>query len=83
MDSNGSSVESATPDGERVSGYRNGMDNVTKLTSKGQITVPHAIRMRLGLKPGDKIEITILNGGTVLMRRQAKGPRESRKRRQG
>ncbi len=57
------------------------MGNVAKLTSKGQVTIPHAIRDRLGLKAGDKIEISIQKGGTVLMRHQPDGPRESRERR--
>ncbi len=28
----------------------------TKITSKGQVTIPKIVRDRLGLKPGDEIE---------------------------
>ncbi|MSQ15442.1 MAG: AbrB/MazE/SpoVT family DNA-binding domain-containing protein [Dehalococcoidia bacterium] len=28
----------------------------TKITSKGQVTIPKMVRDRLGLKPGDEIE---------------------------
>jgi AbrB family looped-hinge helix DNA binding protein len=28
----------------------------TRLTSKGQVTVPKAVRERLGLRPGDEVE---------------------------
>ena len=38
------------------------------LTSKGQVTVPKAIRDRLAVKPGDRISFTPLPDGTVLMR---------------
>jgi antitoxin PrlF len=38
------------------------------LTSKGQTTVPKAIRESLGLKPGDRITFTPMPDGTVLMR---------------
>ena len=31
---------------------------VATMTSKGQLTVPKEIRDRLGLKPGDKVELT-------------------------
>jgi AbrB family looped-hinge helix DNA binding protein len=27
-----------------------------KVTSKGQITIPHYVRERLGLRPGDEVE---------------------------
>ena len=30
-----------------------------KMTSKGQITVPKAVRMKLGLKPGDRIRFLV------------------------
>lgn len=35
------------------------MQNVTSLTSKGQVTIPKAIRDELGLRPFDKIRFTI------------------------
>jgi AbrB family looped-hinge helix DNA binding protein len=38
------------------------------LTSKGQTTVPKAIRESLRLKPGDRITFTPMPDGTVLMR---------------
>jgi AbrB family looped-hinge helix DNA binding protein len=38
------------------------------LTSKGQTTVPKAIRESLHLKPGDRITFTPMPDGTVLMR---------------
>lgn len=38
------------------------MGKVTSLTSKGQVTIPKAIRDELGLKPYDKIAFTIENG---------------------
>ena len=38
------------------------------LTSKGQVTVPREIRVRLGLESGDKLVFTLLSDGTVVMR---------------
>ena len=37
----------------------------SKLTSKGQITVPKDIRDALGVQPGDRIAFTIKRDGTV------------------
>ena len=34
----------------------------TKMTRKGQITVPAEVRKKLGLHPGDRIEVTIHEG---------------------
>ena len=39
-----------------------------KLTSKCQVTVPKAVRDRLGLKPGDELEF-IEQGGVFTVRR--------------
>ena len=36
-----------------------------KMTSKGQITVPKDIRMKLGLKPGDRIRFLLEADGRV------------------
>lgn len=37
------------------------MHNITSLTSKGQVTIPKAIRDKLGLRPFDKIRFDIEN----------------------
>jgi antitoxin PrlF len=44
------------------------MSTESTLTSKGQTTVPKAIREMLRLKPGDRITFTPMPDGTVLMR---------------
>lgn len=38
------------------------MDYVSSLTSKGQVTIPAAIRKALGLKPRDKVAFRMVNG---------------------
>jgi AbrB family looped-hinge helix DNA binding protein len=43
------------------------MSTDSTLTSKGQTTVPKAIRERLRLKPGDRITFTPMPDGTVVM----------------
>ena len=35
----------------------------TRVTRKGQITLPAAIRKQLGLKEGDRIEVTLTKSG--------------------
>ncbi|MFL5335422.1 MAG: AbrB/MazE/SpoVT family DNA-binding domain-containing protein [Geminicoccaceae bacterium] len=41
------------------------------MTSKGQLTVPKEIRVRLGLKPGDKVEfLPEADEGRIIMRRK-------------
>lgn len=44
------------------------MTTTTTLTSKGQVTVPRAIRERMALKPGDKIQFSLLSDGTLIIR---------------
>ena len=44
------------------------MSTESTLTSKGQTTVPKAIRESLRLKPGDRITFTPMPDGTVLLR---------------
>ena len=39
-----------------------------RITSKGQVTIPKAIRDELGLKPNDRIEFTIEHGQVTLRR---------------
>ena len=38
-----------------------------KLTSKGQITVPKAVREALGVHPGDRIAFRLFDDGTVVI----------------
>ena len=50
----------------------------TKLSTKGQIVIAGAIRRRLGLQPGDALDVKVHAGCIVLTpgkRRPAKSPR--------
>ncbi|MBK7250020.1 MAG: type II toxin-antitoxin system PrlF family antitoxin [Gammaproteobacteria bacterium] len=44
------------------------MDTDATLTSKGQTTIPKAIRDSLRMKPGDRMTFTLMPDGVVLMR---------------
>ena len=39
----------------------------TAITSKGQATIPKAIREHLGLRPGDRIKFFVHPDGTVVL----------------
>ena len=41
---------------------------VVTLTSKGQTTIPKAIREQLGLKPGAKLNFSLMPDGTIRVR---------------
>jgi antitoxin PrlF len=43
------------------------MEKRTRITSKGQITVPHEIRRVMGVRPGDRL-VFESNGGEVRVR---------------
>ena len=45
------------------------MDRVTKVTVKGQTTIPKEVRNALGLKPGDFVVWEEGPGGTAILRR--------------
>ena len=38
---------------------------VATLTSKGQVTLPKAIREQLDLSPGDRLDFVLLDGGVL------------------
>ena len=40
---------------------------ISTITTKGQITIPAALRKRLGLQQGDEVAFVIENGKVVLM----------------
>ena len=46
-----------------------------RITSKGQVTIPQAIREKAGLMPGAEVEFTLDGGAVRIARaRPAKGP---------
>lgn len=46
------------------------------MTSKGQITIPKAVRDATGLQAGDKMRFTVLEDGTVLIRVKTRSIRD-------
>ena len=46
------------------------------LTSKGQTTIPKAIRDSLGMKTGDRLSFTLMPDSTVVMRVKSKSVTE-------
>ena len=45
-----------------------------KITSKGQITIPKAVRDQLGLRTGDRVEFVKANGGFRIEKSAAPDP---------
>jgi antitoxin PrlF len=52
------------------------MSNEATLTSKGQTTIPKAIRDSLSMKTGDRMTFTLMPDGTVVMRVKTKSVAE-------
>lgn len=44
----------------------------TRMSSKGQIVLPGAIRRRLGLRPGDSLDASVKSGQIVLTPRHSR-----------
>ena len=42
----------------------------TTLTSKGQMTLPSAVRARLGLEAGDRLLVTVQDDDTIILKRR-------------
>jgi antitoxin PrlF len=42
------------------------MRHSSVISSKGQVTVPQEIRVRLGLKEGDRVEFVVEGGSTII-----------------
>lgn len=47
-----------------------------KITAKGQVTIPLAVRRRLGVGPGDEIEFQETDGGFLMTKRVPTSPFE-------
>lgn len=47
-----------------------------RLSSKSQIVIPKEVRERLGLRPGDKVRLQILEGKRALIQPATRAPKE-------
>jgi AbrB family looped-hinge helix DNA binding protein len=47
-----------------------------KLSTKGQIVIPKDIRKKMGLKPGDKVKIELLEGKKAIIQPLVNPPEE-------
>jgi len=45
-----------------------------RLTSKGQVTIPQAVRDKAGLQPHSEVEFEVCANGDVLIRRASASP---------
>jgi len=45
---------------------------MSKITSKGQVTIPKEIREKFGFDPGDEIQFTIQEGRVVVQKKSLK-----------
>jgi len=48
------------------------MTSATRITQKGQVTIPVAVRRSLGLKPRDRVVFTVEGDRAVLQRAESK-----------
>jgi AbrB family looped-hinge helix DNA binding protein len=56
-------------------GYYEVFDMATTVTSKGQVTIPKAVRELLGIKPGSQVDFHRADDGSVVLTRaDAKKP---------
>lgn len=46
----------------------------TKVTSKGQVTIPKPVRDRLNLKPGSAVDFELAPDGQVMLKKAGKKP---------
>jgi AbrB family looped-hinge helix DNA binding protein len=44
--------------------------SVSRVNTKGQVTIPQALRERLGFRPGDEVEFIEVEGGLRIQKRR-------------
>jgi antitoxin PrlF len=47
---------------------------MTKITTKGQVTIPKRLRDHLGLKPGSSVEFELARDGRVFLKTRQRAP---------
>lgn len=50
------------------------MGAITRVTRKGQVTIPKKFRERLGVRGGDQVEFSEKNGDVVVRKQTGKSP---------
>ncbi|MCG3109302.1 hypothetical protein L3N51_01592 [Metallosphaera sp. J1] len=45
---------------------------MVKVTDKFQVTIPREVRERIGIKPGEEVEVQVLNDNEILIKRKVK-----------
>jgi antitoxin PrlF len=48
---------------------------MTKITTKGQVTIPKRLRDHLGLKPGSSVEFELAADGRVFLQTRQRAPK--------
>jgi AbrB family looped-hinge helix DNA binding protein len=48
---------------------------MSRMTKKGQVTIPKRVRDHLGLKPGSEVEFTVTNNGQIALRTKEERPK--------
>lgn len=46
---------------------------IATVTSKGQVTIPREVRVRLGITTGDRLEFEVLPNGTLTAKKRRQG----------
>ncbi len=54
------------------------MSNTTRITTKGQVTIPQEVRRALGMLPGTDVEFVINGNSATLKKSKRKSDRPSR-----
>jgi AbrB family looped-hinge helix DNA binding protein len=50
-----------------------GGELMTRVTARGQVTIPKRVRDAVGIKPGDVVEVRATASGTVIVEKPATG----------
>lgn len=49
---------------------------MVKVTEKFQVTIPEEVRKKIGLKPGEEVEVLAINDNEILIRRKIKSVKD-------